>query len=107
MLWWDRYGYHKKCAGTCYAELVFLHPVGSMGHVVHSCIWGAKHRCTIFHCRVDLVRFPFKAHQDTVQQTCVFAFGGICWSHSAFGCIWGVKRRRTIFDSLVGLVWFP
>jgi hypothetical protein len=27
MLGWDRYGYDKKRAKTCYAELVFLHPV--------------------------------------------------------------------------------
>jgi hypothetical protein len=26
--------FHKKCAGTHYAELVFLHLVGSVGHVV-------------------------------------------------------------------------
>jgi hypothetical protein len=32
---WDRYVFDKKCVGTRYAKLVFLHPVGSVGHVVH------------------------------------------------------------------------
>jgi hypothetical protein len=36
MFVWDRYRFDKKHAGTCYAKLVFLHPVGYVGHVVHS-----------------------------------------------------------------------
>jgi hypothetical protein len=36
MLGLHRYGFHKNCNGTRYVELLFLHPVGSARHVVHS-----------------------------------------------------------------------
>jgi hypothetical protein len=36
MFRWDRYGFHKKRAGTRYAKLLLLHPVGSVSHIVHS-----------------------------------------------------------------------
>jgi hypothetical protein len=41
MIGWDECGFHKKCDGTPYAELVFLHLVVSAGHVVHSSASGA------------------------------------------------------------------
>jgi hypothetical protein len=36
MLGWDRYGLDKKHTRTRYILLLFLHPVGYAGHVVHS-----------------------------------------------------------------------
>jgi hypothetical protein len=36
MIGWERYGFDKKRAEARDTELVFLHPMGSTGHVVHS-----------------------------------------------------------------------
>jgi hypothetical protein len=36
MLGWDQCEFHKKRTETRYVELVFLHPLGFVGHVVHS-----------------------------------------------------------------------
>jgi hypothetical protein len=55
MLGWDRYGFHKKCVGTRYAKLVFLHAV----------------------------QIPEILRWDMLHRTCVFSFGGICGSCSS------------------------
>jgi hypothetical protein len=48
MLGWDRYGFHKMCVGTRYAELVFLHLVGYLGHILHSDPFGAQNVDALF-----------------------------------------------------------
>jgi hypothetical protein len=48
MLGRDRCALHKKHTGTPYAELVLLHLVGTMGHVVHSAASGARNFRTLF-----------------------------------------------------------
>jgi hypothetical protein len=48
MLRWALCSLHKKCAGTHYTELVFLHPVPSVGHVVHSVAFGAQNIDALF-----------------------------------------------------------
>jgi hypothetical protein len=48
MLGWDRYRFDKKRVGTCYTELVLLHPVGSTGHVLHSVAYGIPNVNALF-----------------------------------------------------------
>jgi hypothetical protein len=44
----DWYGFNKNHTRTCYAKLVFLHPVGSLRDTVHSATSGARHISTLF-----------------------------------------------------------
>jgi hypothetical protein len=61
MLGWDRYGFDRKSDGTRYAKILFLHPMGSVGHVVHSSALGALNvPALFFHARVGPVQFPKK-----------------------------------------------
>jgi hypothetical protein len=41
LLGWAQCGFHKRCDVTHYAEVVFLHPVGSVVQLVHSYESGA------------------------------------------------------------------
>jgi hypothetical protein len=40
MLGWAQCDFHKKLAWTRYTELLFLHLVGSAGHIVHFSVPG-------------------------------------------------------------------
>jgi hypothetical protein len=58
-----QYGYefHKKHTGTRYAKLVFLHPLGSVGHVVHSGASGLRNvNAQIFMLRQNRYEFHKK-----------------------------------------------
>jgi hypothetical protein len=48
MLGWDWYGFDRKSAGVCYADLVFMHPLGSVGHIVHSGVFRARNMLALF-----------------------------------------------------------
>jgi hypothetical protein len=100
----DQYGFDKKHIGTRYTELVFLHPVGSVGHVVHSSASEARNGDALF-LMLGWDRYGFdKKMPSHVTLNCVFTFGGICRSRSAFQCFRGVKHRHGIFHARVGHV---
>jgi hypothetical protein len=63
MLGWAWCGFHKKHVGTSSTEVVFLHPVGSTGHVVHSVASGARN--------VNLLFFSLRWAQCGFHKKCV------------------------------------
>jgi hypothetical protein len=63
MLGCDRSGFHKKCVEARYVELVFLHLVASVGHVVH---------CHVFVLRnIDVLFFILRWDQYGFDKKCV------------------------------------
>jgi hypothetical protein len=50
MLGWDRYGLHKKRAGSHYVGHVLLHPVRIASHIAHSGASRAPNVDALFSC---------------------------------------------------------
>jgi hypothetical protein len=48
MLGWGRYRFDKNRAGTRYFELVFMHPMGSAYHIVHSGAFSVRNVDALF-----------------------------------------------------------
>jgi hypothetical protein len=96
MLRWDRYGFYKKRDGTHYAKLVFLYPVGSAGHIVHSGAFGARNVDALFFTPGwDRYGFNKKAPW---QRTLYFCFC-IRWDpgHIVHSTTSGVRNVITLF----------
>jgi hypothetical protein len=105
MLMWAWCGFNKRCARTCYAEDVFLHPVGSVGHILQFSASRARNIDALFF---TLGRDHYRLHKKcagTLYTKLMFLHPvGSCRSPSALWCIPGMKHRCTIFHARVGPV---
>jgi hypothetical protein len=106
MIRWAWCSFQKKCTGTHYSELVFLHPLGSVGHIVHSGASGPQNIDAPFLCLGGTSTDSIKSALGHVMLNLCFSIWWDLWSRSAFWCVRGVKRRRTIFHDQVGRYGF-
>jgi hypothetical protein len=68
MLGWDQYGFDNKCIRANCAKLLFLHPVGSAGHVVRFGASGERIIDTIFF-KVSWGRYGFDKKRFSTRYT--------------------------------------
>jgi hypothetical protein len=101
MLGWARCGLHKKHAGECYAKLLFLHPVGSTGHIVHPVHDTSTH---YFSCSGGPNAVSIKSALGHITLNLCFAFGGSVGHIMHFGPS-GVRNVNTLFFML-GWAWY-
>jgi hypothetical protein len=99
--------FHQMRTGTCYAEHVSLHQLGSVGHVVNSYVSDPQNITHYFLCSGWTGAVSIKSASGHVTLNLCFC---IKWDLLVMCCIPvqpTAKHRRTIFHARVGLVQFP
>jgi hypothetical protein len=103
MLGWVQYGFLKERIDTHYKELVFLHLVASMGHIVH---FSASEALTHYF---SSWRGPgvvsIKSTPGYTMPNLHFCIQLDLWVTLCILVHPGMKRRRTIFHAQVVPVW--
>jgi hypothetical protein len=108
MLGWDRYGFDEKCVGARYTEVVFLHPMGSAGHIVHSAASMERNMIArFFMLGWDRYRFNKKCVGRCYNELVFLHPVGSAGNVGHLVCLVGAKCRRTFFHAREGLVQFP
>jgi hypothetical protein len=98
----------EKAAKTLYAELMFLHLVKSLGHVVHSGVPTPQNIDALFFMlRWARCDFHKKRVKSRYAELVFFASGAISGSCSGFWGVGAMKHQRTIFHSQVGPMQIP
>jgi hypothetical protein len=93
MLLGDQCGFHKKRIGKRYAELVFLHLMASMGHIVHIGVPGAhKVEALFFVLGWDQYRLYKNAMGHVIPNLCF----SIRWDLWVTKCILVHPRLETL-----------
>jgi hypothetical protein len=101
MLGWAWCGFNKKCVGTRYVELVFLHRVGSVSHVVHSVASKARNINALFSSSGGTESDSRKSVGDMLCRTCVFLHPMGFAGHVVHSDAFRAQKDDTLFFMLM------
>jgi hypothetical protein len=87
---------------THYTELVFLHPVGSVGHVVISDVFGARNINAMFSCSVGPGAVSIKKLIKTSYTEHVFLYHVGPVGHVVYFGVFEAQNVNALFSCSVG-----
>jgi methionine aminopeptidase len=107
MLGWDRFGSHKKRTMIRYVKLMFLHLVGSVGHIVHSGSSRAQNVDTLFFIPGWAQCKSHKKRIETRYTKLVFLHPVGSMGHVVHSGASSARNEHTICHSRLGPTQIP